>query len=108
MHIVKPDGSVEPKFTDSDEGFNLDELNAMVGGYIKIVYLDKPVAFTDEDDPTVVHTYTLMVMNEDGKGEGMPVNGPATHFWSLSLGQGGMADDILVGPVAFSNGEEVQ
>lgn len=62
--VVRPDGKTEK--TAWDEKSGLSRLQELVGGYI-------------ETTPTVKRKY-LLVVNEEGKLRGLPVNGKATAF----------------------------
>lgn len=99
--IVKPNGAVESRETGDPDGFALEEVQKMVGGYIELVQLQTPVKFSD--DP---QEYTMMVLNEEGKLRGLPFNAVATGIWQDSMTEG-EADD-LVGNVVFVTRRELQ
>ena len=60
--VVRPDGKAEK--TAWDEKSGLSRLQELVGGYI-------------ETTPTVIKKYQLVV-DEEGKLKGLPINGKAT------------------------------
>mgnify|MGYP001602604492 CR=1 len=70
--IIKTTGELLPSKPAGDT-YTLDELQAIVGGYIEIVRLSNG---------------RLMVLNEEGKLEGLPFNAEAT-----ALTRGILADD---------------
>ena len=64
--LYKAGGSTKTVYP-AGKTFNLDELQSFVGGYIEIIYLN------DNE---------LMVVNEEGKINDLPVNVNATEiFW---------------------------
>lgn len=72
--IIYSDGrevAVKPK---NGTDFSLEELQAIVGGYIEIIY---------------VKGNDIMVLNEEGKLIGLPINGKASR----------MAGEVIVGNV---------
>jgi hypothetical protein len=81
---------VEP--TDG-AAFTLPELQDFVGGYIEIVR-----------GPHFTNGQTFIVLNEDGKGKGLPRNGFATYLYHLS---GGSFDDWIVGDVLVCSRAEL-
>lgn len=72
--LIKPDGTVED-YPPAGKQYTLAELQKAVGGYIQIVRLI----------PTGV-----MVINEDGKLQGLPFNSRATKLYGNN--------DPIVGP----------
>ena len=118
MHIIKPDGTIEERLTDNPEGFELEELQELVGGYLEMVRLDRPVQFkskrvlTDEDSANMrpgsdlSPEYTILVVNEDGKLKGLEHNKLATTLWQNAMET--VLDDYLVGTVLFVTEEEFQ
>ena len=82
--IIKADGTtikVEPK---NGTDFSLEELNEIVNGYIEIVW------FRDGSDQ-------IMVLNEEGKFEGLPYNHQATII--AQQGKAISLTDNIVGDV---------
>lgn len=81
--IIRTDGteiSIEPK---NGKDFKLNELQPIVGGYIEIVHI--------EGD-------NLMVVNEEGKLERLPLNVKATE----------LARQVIVGDVLVCNKRMIQ
>lgn len=81
---IKTDGSiinVEPK---NGKDFSLKELQGFVGGCIEIVYLPNG---------------DLMVVNEEGKMNDLPINMKATMAYGL---------DVIVGNVLWCNKSQVK
>jgi hypothetical protein len=88
--VIKVDGTVatvEPKARH----FSLEELQGFVGGYIEIIQL---------------HDGRAMVLNEEGKLEGLPFNAEATGLARLA---GIATNDYIVGNVIVCevDGEEL-
>jgi hypothetical protein len=82
--FIKTDGSiinVEPK---NGKDFSLKELQGFVDGYIEIVYLPNG---------------DLMVVNEEGKMNDLPINMKATMAYGL---------DVIVGNVLWCNKSQVK
>ena len=73
---------VEPK---NGKDFKLAELQAIVGGYIEIVYLDSK---------------HIMVVNEEGKIDGLDINVNATNLVD--------GYDIIVGDVLVCESKQVK
>lgn len=88
--IYKANGEVldiEPK---NGTDFQLDELQAIVGGFIQIIEI------SDTE---------IMVMNEEGKLENLPFNEKATAIYQKSiLG----VEDCIVGDALVCKDEEVK
>ena len=82
--VVSTDGEFSVIDIAGDE---LKTLQGLVGGWIQAVDL-KP-------------NLTLWV-NEEGKLDGLPVNGFATEMWDSVYG----ATDIVVGPAVFTGGTD--
>lgn len=80
---------VEPK---NGTDFSLEELRGFVGGHIEIVNL---------------HNGQIMVVNEEGKLLGSPVNALATNCLSLIFQKRGVTD-IIVGNVLLCDSEMVK
>lgn len=69
--------------------FSLEELQTVVGGYIEIVYLDDG---------------EIMVVNEEGKLNGLSVNGVATSYLLTHSD----CNDIIVGDVIVCDSCQVR
>jgi hypothetical protein len=81
-----------------EDGMNLDAMQAVVGGYIEHVMLY----------PAYVSagiSYKHLVVNEEGKLEGLPTNSVATD---IALEHGLRPDDFIVGPAILLTDEEFQ
>jgi hypothetical protein len=76
--LYKTDGTSQPIKPQDGRKFGLAELQQMVGGYIEVIYLSEG---------------RLMVLNEEGKLRGLPVNAKATAVALPFLGEG----DFIVG-----------
>lgn len=86
--IIKTDGAqieVQPK---NGTDFQLEELNEIVGGFIEIVYLRNGL---------------IMVVNEEGKLNNLPLNEVATRVCLLNG-----YPDTIVGNVLVCKSEEVK
>ncbi len=68
--LYKTDGTVEAVAPVNGKTFELDQLKALVGGWIECVYLD---------------SNKLFVINEEGKLHGLPINEAATIIASSRL-----------------------
>lgn len=84
--LLKPDGSVVD-YPPKDRAYTLEEVQKAVGGYIEVVNLNSGY---------------IMVINEEGKLNGLPVNQKATDLW-------GSPWDHIVGNalVCRSRGEDI-
>mgnify|MGYP001576913111 CR=1 FL=1 len=76
--LIKPDGSVEP-YPPKGKTYTLEELQKAVGGYIEILH---------PPDRAL-----LMVINEEGKLQGLPPNEAATRLMGDRL----LPGDYIVG-----------
>ena len=83
--IYYSDGSEKQVFPANGMDFKLNELQSFVDGYIEVVMLDK--------------TSEIMVVNEEGKLKGLPINRNATEY----LLRNSQIDDIIVGDVLVCN-----
>lgn len=88
--IIKADGQVIEVSPKNGSDFKLDELKAIVNGYIEPVYLN------DEQ---------MMVVNEEGKLYGLPVNLIATEIYNITHQP---HTDVIVGDVLFCKRNEVK
>lgn len=93
--IKAADGTEEPITPKAADGlFELEELQAAVGGYIEI----QSIGYLPNG--TSMH----MVMNEEGKLKDLPVNGEATVIWWTYCG--GPTDSIH-GDVLICRGDQL-
>ena len=76
--LIKPDGAVEP-YPPQGKTYTLEEMQKAVGGYIEILH---------PPDPRL-----LMVINEEGKLKGLPLNEAATRL----MGENLLPGDYIVG-----------
>jgi hypothetical protein len=83
MQLIKTDGTTED-YSDT----SLTGMQEAVGGYIEIIPMKKKGM--------------IMILNEDGKREGLPFNGIATEMVNLYPG------DYIVGNVLIANEDEVE
>ena len=79
--IFKTDGT-KIKVAPDAKTYSLEELQRIVGGYIEIKRI------TDE---------CLMVVNEEGKLNGLPINDRATKLYQTCI----LTDDFIVGDALF-------
>ena len=78
---MKTDGTWETVVPQNGKNFELDELNKFVGGYIEIITLKGS---------------RFMVLNEEGKLDGLPFNQRATMVFRESFPG---TNDFIVGNV---------
>ena len=86
-HIIYANGLVQEINPENKRNFSLEELQRIVHGYIESIHLPKN---------------RLMIINEEGKLKGLPVNILATRE-ILSHGY----NDVIVGNVLICNSDEV-
>ena len=85
--LYKADGTEEAVRPKDGRKFTLEELQRMVGGYIEVVPLSEG---------------RLMVLNEEGKLKGLPMNRAASVFALPHIGTGDfIVGDALVCDVAL-------
>lgn len=84
---IKTDGTETPVSPKNGTDFSLEELQGFVGGPIEIVRLPG--------------TNDIMVLHEEGKLEGQPVNAKATRLYNNP-------NDCIVGNVLICPSEMVQ
>ena len=87
---LKTDGSIHEVKPDPDAPggiFTLQQLQQFVGGYIEIAH---------------THTGALMIVNEDGKNDGLPFNLLATERYRYG------EHDPIVGNVLICTMEEIE
>lgn len=88
--------STEPDWFDSDGSMTLAAMQAVVGGYIEHVHLPRPLE-------VVGIVFIHMVVNEEGKLHGLPINHTATALANLA----GLPD-FIVGDVLLLTDHEFQ
>ncbi len=76
---LKADGQMIPVAPNNGKAFDLDELQQMVGGYIEVIGLPDGKS---------------LVINEEGKLTGLPMNVNATRVFEAVFGAG---SDVIVG-----------
>jgi hypothetical protein len=81
--IYRAGGSQEPAAPANKKDFTLKELQAIVGGYIEMVFLNNG---------------QIMVVNEEGKLEGLPLNVRATEIIRRNGKEDTIVGDVLVCP----------
>ncbi len=82
--LIAPDGTVTPKPLPAGRKFQLDELQALVGGYIELA-------------PSALSRFRL-VLNEEGLQLNLPPNRLATALMHPRT----LVDGSLVGPVLIA------
>lgn len=87
--IIKTDGQEEITNPKNGKDFQLDELQAIVGGYIEVVYLPNN---------------RIMILNEEGKLDKLPLNQKATEVFQKAHGP----HDVIVGPVLICNQTQIK
>ena len=87
--LFDPDGSEREVRPANGSDFKLDELQAFVGGYIEIVH---PQGRRWRQK--------LLVINEEGKLQGLPLNARASEIYSAPF-------DVIVGPALLCHNREV-
>lgn len=80
---IKPDGNMSFVLPHNGENFELEELRGYVGGHIEIVNLTND---------------TILVVNEEGKLEGLPPNIIGTGLFRTAFPQ---TRDYIVGNVLY-------
>ena len=88
--IYKASGEILNVAPQNGTDFSLEEMQAIVNGYIECVYLN------DE---------FIMVVNEEGKCDGLPINPIATEIFCMCFPN---ASDIVVGDVLVCNQSQIK
>lgn len=83
--IYKTNGEVLQTTPKNGKDFSLEEMQAIVGGYIEIVYLDNG---------------QLMIVNEEGKINGSPLNDNASMLVGYT--------DLIMGDVLVCESKQVK
>lgn len=86
--ITNPDFFYSEDAEDGDIGMTLPAMQKLVGGFIQVVNLRKPVVV--EGIP-----YVHLIINEEGKLSGLPFNSIATKIAKLDASIS--AGDVIVG-----------
>ena len=89
--IIKTNGEIIPVEPKNGTDFQLEEMQEIVGGYIQLFYLMNDVG-------------EVIVMNEDGKIEGLPTNPKATELAESLLYDG----DFIVGDVLVCTNKQIR
>lgn len=95
--LIKTNGDILEVSTKNGTDFKLEELQEFVGGYIEVVNLldDTPLAIAD----------AILVVNEEGKLNGLPVNSVATAVYNVCMQP---YEDIVVGDALLCSSDEVK
>lgn len=88
--IIKANGEQIEVTPKNGKDFKLEELKAIVNGWIEIVWLPN-----NED---------IMVINEEGKLMDLPFNSTATKIYYDAFGY----DDVIVGDVLLCDSNQVK
>ena len=86
--LMKANGDVSEVYPAEKKGFSLKELQGFVDGYIEIVGVGKQ----------------FMVLNEEGKLNGLYINIKATEIFQKHYG----ATDVIVGDILLADANEVK
>lgn len=87
--IMNPDGTTQDITPADGKAFTLKELQTAVGGYVQALYMPKG---------------RIILVHEEGKLKGLPVNTGATLLWHSLNGRN---DDVLVGPALVCTRKEM-
>jgi ketosteroid isomerase-like protein len=88
--IIKTDGTCQPVQPTNGTDFTLEEMQAIVGGDIELVYLNDT---------------EIMVVNEDGKNNSLDLNHEATRVFRKNYPD---SDDYIVGNVLVCDDEQIR
>lgn len=88
--IIKTDGTRREVQPAGGTYFTLEEMQAIVGGYVEQVWLDEN---------------TTMFLNEEGKLEGLPFNIEATKVFLSHYPE---SNDFIVGDVLVCNNNQIR
>lgn len=88
--IIKTDGTRQSVQPANGADFTLEEMQAMVGGNIELVYLNDT---------------EIMVVNEEGKINNLDFNFAATFEFRKNYPD---SDDYIVGDVLVCNNEQIR
>jgi len=83
---IKANGSTKKVNPKNGSTFTLTELQEIVGGYIELIYFDT----------------NIMVVNEEGKLNKLPINEKATDMYIDSFGdRGAIVGDVIICPLVM-------
>ena len=88
--IIKTDGTCQPVQPANGTDFTLEEMQAIVGGDIELVYLNDT---------------EIMVVNEEGKNNSLDLNREATRVFRKNYPD---SDDYIVGNVLVCDDEQIR
>lgn len=88
--IIRTNGMRESAQPSNGEDFTLEEMQTVVRGYIELVGLDET---------------NTMVVNEEGKLDGLPFNFEATKMFLLHYPE---SNDFIVGDVLVCSNEQIK
>lgn len=88
--IIKTDGTCQPVQPANGTDFTLEEMQAIVGGDIELVYLNDT---------------EIMVVNEEGKIDNLDDNRAATLVFRKNYPD---SDDYIVGDVLVCDNEQIR
>jgi hypothetical protein len=89
--LLQTDGAIVPVTPTNGKFFTLEEQQELVGGNIQHIYLQEN------------GSWTVLVINEEGKFEGLPANSRATRI----ARKAGIADaDFIVGDMLVCTDKE--
>lgn len=86
--LIKTDGTIENVEPKNGTDFSLDEMQKFVGGYIEVAY------------PPSEHG-AIMVVNEEGKLRGLPINKLASKAYFPN-------QDVIVGDVLLCHTSQIK
>jgi len=89
--LYKANGEIETVKPLNGEGFTLEELQGLVGGYVEKVNLSAE---------------QFILCDEDGKSKNLPVNQNATDLWIKTFPYATVFDPVLLGPVLLFNNKD--
>ena len=89
--LYKATGEIEAVKPLNGVDFTLEELQALVGGYVEKVNLS-PEQF--------------ILCDEDAKSKNLPVNQNATDLWLKAFPYATLFDPVLLGPVLLFNNKD--
>lgn len=85
--LMKTNGDVSEVYPEKGKHFNLKELQGFVNGYFEIVGVGEK----------------FMILNEEGKLEGLELNTKATEIYQKHYGK----VDVIVGDVLLADSDEI-
>lgn len=102
--LIKTDGTSQSVWPKSGEDFSIEELQALVGGYVEFVRPAQAGIYQlrGAGDSTVVvevDRYSRLCVNEEGKLKGLDANETATMIYGR---------DAIVGPAVLCGEGEVK